>query len=729
MGATGYGNGSREFDRDKLMAVKDWLDTGKCLLGFHQGDWRPESPARCVMIQTCQRCGNVNTRVEHSWSDWNHASAQSCERSRRCTHCAESEKRTEHTWEAWSYHQDGSCQQSKRCRICSEWNDESRIEHQWGFWEYSERYRAPLHSCSRCGISASYFADQKVDEDELSSTNGDGARKELQELLTDDRGIEELLVRAEQRAGSSEPDVSPAAGPDDDTSDWRQQMGVLHQMYQGLIASGQIGPERQAFLTSILAELEAILGSPAPGLADKQIRATRVQQLLSQMSDAFLHPSRAQPVEEPVAGSSRAALTELHANLHRYVMTETSAGLLTGEEGKALMALMGRLRGSREALANPPSSADPVKVETEVLRPLALEVRNFSLRHHLTLAQPVWPSRAVGQHANALFYSGGSQIGALVAQVCASRQLRCLVPQADREPTSLRWDQLRESAVAVFDFTGYKRAASLEEASPIAAVAYELGIALALGRAAVVVATDGQELPFDLDIEPVCLNNDDSDVANLSAAFDRALYGLQRGAAGSSVKSSIKYLRDRFAGHPSPHVRMSLETVDDDATADPIKARHLITSTSGFLGAEALHILLPPWPGQYPDTSNKRCFHVTAFGPTWANSTRRLVGDACGSQIEYIRGDGVLAPDILRSIWDEICLATHVVVDLTGLNANVVLELGMAHTLGRNVLLISQDQQVERYFRAIAKHRIHPYTLDTRSDAQPLAAILQRFLA
>lgn len=727
MGVIGYGNESREFDYDKLMAVKDWLDTGKCLLGFHQGDWRPESPLRCVLIQTCERCGTVNQRVEHNWSDWNHAGAQSCELSRSCSRCAESEKRIEHDWEAWSYRQDGSCDQSKRCGVCAEWNDENRIEHQWRFWEYSERYRAPVHSCGRCGLSVSYFADQKIDQDEVSSTNGDGARKELDELISDDRAIEEMLARAEERVGSSEPDVTPIPGADDDTSDWRQQMGLLRQMYQGLIASGQIAPERQTFLTSILAELEEILGSPAPDLADKQIRATRVQQLLSQVSEALLHPSRAQPVEEPIAGSRRAALIELHANLHRYVMTEASSGLLTGEEGKALMALMGRLRESREALANLSNSADSVRVETEVLRPLALEIRNLSLRHHLTLAQPVWPSRAVGQHASSLFYSGGSHVGPLVAQVCATRELRCLMPQADREPASLRWDQLRESAVAVFDFTGYKRGASLEDASATAAVAYELGIALALGRAAVVVATDGQDLPFDLDIEPVCLSNDDNDVANLSAAFDRALYGLQRGAAGSSVKLSVKYLRERFAGHSSRHVRISLETLDDEAMADPIKAKHLLTSTFGFLGAEALHILLPAWPGQYPDTASKRCFHVTAFGPKWANSTRRLVGDACGSRIEYVRGDGVLAPDILRSIWDEICRATHIVVDLTGLNANVVLELGIAHTLGRNVLLISQDQQVERYFRAIAKHRIHPYTL-RGSDAPELQATLQRFL-
>jgi hypothetical protein len=80
------------------------------------------------------------------------------------------------------------------------------------------------------------------------------------------------------------------------------------------------------------------------------------------------------------------------------------------------------------------------------------------------------------------------------------------VPQPHQEPASLRWDQLRESAVAVFDFTGYKRAASLEEASALATVAYELGIALALARAAVIVAIAGQDLPFDLDIEPVRLN-------------------------------------------------------------------------------------------------------------------------------------------------------------------------------------------------------------------------------
>ena len=47
----------------------------------------------------------------------------------------------------------------------------------------------------------------------------------------------------------------------------------------------------------------------------------------------------------------------------------------------------------------------------------------------------------------------------------------------------------------------------------------------------------------------------------------------------------------------------------------------------------------------------------------------------------------MLDPDIVRSIWDEICTATYVVCDLTALNPNVTLELGIVHTLGRNVLI------------------------------------------
>ena len=712
------------------MALKGWLDAGKCLLGFHQGDWALEAPNRCVLVQTCERCRAVSQRVEHIWLEWAYAAVEGCELSRKCSRCREAEQRTEHQWGAWAYRQDGSCEQGMECEQCHVLAEETRIEHPWGVWEYSERNRAPLRSCNRCGLRASYFADQAAQQGESSADELDEALDKVQEAISDDKAIEEMIARAERTTAGSQSELREPEPSGNDDSDWqRQGVAMLRQLYQSQIGAGQIASERQLLLTSILAELDDAIGKATPSLADKQIKARRVQDLILRMRDALTNPSRSQPAETPAAGSRLAALAALHKDLHRYVITENSEAILTGEEGKAGMMLMGRLSQSREAIAALPASADPLKLEVESLRQLALDIRNFSLRHHLTLAQPVWPSRTIAQNPNAVFYSGGSQIGELIAPVCQSLGLHRLVPQPHQEPASLRWDQLRESAVAVFDFTSYKRSATLEEASFVAAIAYELGIAFALGRAVVIVATETQDLPFDLDIEPIRLRNGAPDSDALSLALDHALYRLQRGGAGSSVQQSVRYLRGRFGAHSDFHVRLSLDTLDAETVRDPIKTRLLIASTLGFLGAEAPHILLPVWPGDYPDPAAQRCFHVTAFGPAWANNTMKLVKDSCSANTVYVRGDQVLAPDILRSIWDEICHATHVVVDLTGLNANVALELGIAHALGRNVLLISQDQQPERYFRAVAKHRLHRYVLDTSAGAAALKETLHKFLA
>jgi hypothetical protein len=264
--------------------------------------------------------------------------------------------------------------------------------------------------------------------------------------------------------------------------------------------------------------------------------------------------------------------------------------------------------------------------------------------------------------------------------------------------------------------------------SAVANVAYELGIALALGRPAIIVAFEDQDLPFDLDLEPVRITSEGDGAAELGRALDETLYGLQRSRAGSSVVASIEFLRSHYGSSGDFRVRQALASIDADAEKDPVKARLLITSLLGFVGAGAPQIAFPSWPGDYPDALAKRCFHVTAFGPHWASITSRIVAEACGGAIRYIRGDKVLDPDILRSIWDEICRATHIVVDLTGLNANVALELGIAHTLGRNVLLISQDRQPEKYFRAIAKQRIHPYDLGTDASSE-FSATLKKFLS
>jgi hypothetical protein len=82
------------------------------------------------------------------------------------------------------------------------------------------------------------------------------------------------------------------------------------------------------------------------------------------------------------------------------------------------------------------------------------------------------------------------------------------------------------------------------------------------------------------------------------------------------------------------------------------------------------------------------------------------------SGLEPVRGDRALGQEIIASIWDELCRATHVTVDLTGFNPNVCLEAGIAHALGRPTLLIGEAgtaRQLGAELPGLAKWRCHEY--------------------
>jgi hypothetical protein len=48
--------------------------------------------------------------------------------------------------------------------------------------------------------------------------------------------------------------------------------------------------------------------------------------------------------------------------------------------------------------------------------------------------------------------------------------------------------------------------------------------------------------------------------------------------------------------------------------------------------------------------------------------------------------------EIIEDIWESICTCRLVVADVTGRNANVFYELGICHTLGKEVIVITQDR-------------------------------------
>jgi hypothetical protein len=308
----------------------------------------------------------------------------------------------------------------------------------------------------------------------------------------------------------------------------------------------------------------------------------------------------------------------------------------------------------------------------------------------------------------------------LLAAICRERGLNLLAQAHHGDPAQTRWDQLRESNVAVFELD-----------ADLAATCYDLGIALALGRAVVVIAPPGSKPPFDVDVEPVRISAGDHGARDrLSHALDAVLYGPQRVSHGSSVEQTLRWLTRHYSSSSDFRVTYLLKQItEEDVARDATAARRSVEHLLAAAGPEPAAMIFPSWPMNYPDPNRRMCFHVMPFGPDWAAQMMNVVSRSCqAAKVAYVRGDQVLDPRIVLSIWNSISTATHVVVDMTGLNPNVALELGMARTLGRNILLMTQDTSRAGSFTAIDKVRMHRYSRADERSLQQLGETLKTFL-
>jgi hypothetical protein len=175
-------------------------------------------------------------------------------------------------------------------------------------------------------------------------------------------------------------------------------------------------------------------------------------------------------------------------------------------------------------------------------------------------------------------------------------------------------------------------------------------------------------------------------------------------------------------------VRIILKTLPAEGPFDALEARGVLANALAHASMTDYALFHSSWPGAYPDPDSPRCFHITSFRP-WTERASAEIRDACArSGVAYCRGDEAVNSDMVLAIWEEIGRATHIVVDLSGLNINAVMELGMVHTLGRNVLLVGQEiEGIKPSFRAIGKQRLAQYRgEDLKSLRQALDAFLAR---
>ena len=217
-------------------------------------------------------------------------------------------------------------------------------------------------------------------------------------------------------------------------------------------------------------------------------------------------------------------------------------------------------------------------------------------------------------------------------------------------------------------------------------------------------------MPFDIDLAPVELGGDDGDAALLAQAVDEAFYVPQRGGTSSSIGESVAFLDQLTRSHPKRKAFEGMGWLDPTLEKDPAgfvaKTEQIIRA----LPEQRWRLLRPAWPAAYPDADSKRCFHVMPFGLSWSDEVRDAARLACKQRgLTYRRGDEAEEGRIIHAIWDDLCRAHVVLVDLSGANLNVMIELGIAHAIGRPVLAVRKRDSLDVRPKHIEKLRVLPF--------------------
>ena len=106
----------------------------------------------------------------------------------------------------------------------------------------------------------------------------------------------------------------------------------------------------------------------------------------------------------------------------------------------------------------------------------------------------------------------------------------------------------------------------------------------------------------------------------------------------------------------------------------------------------------PIWEGRNFPTESDYCFILMPFTDTsdvqkvYRDHVKPVLESGCGLRCE--RADDIYDINgVMQSVWEGINRARLVVADLTGKNPNVFYELGIAHTLGKPVIILTQSME------------------------------------
>jgi len=131
----------------------------------------------------------------------------------------------------------------------------------------------------------------------------------------------------------------------------------------------------------------------------------------------------------------------------------------------------------------------------------------------------------------------------------------------------------------------------------------------------------------------------------------------------------------------------------DDLVTEPPRARLASKQHAGMSHTEVTDIQRLFGTPLDQTIDPELCFVMMPFGgqldEAWEDVIRTTVS---GVGLKPVRADGIYGTGaIMRDVWIQIVRSRILVADLTGKNPNVFYELGLAHALGRDVVLLSQS--------------------------------------
>lgn len=165
----------------------------------------------------------------------------------------------------------------------------------------------------------------------------------------------------------------------------------------------------------------------------------------------------------------------------------------------------------------------------------------------------------------------------------------------------------------------------------------------------------------------------DDDAILFAASFYQGL------AFGRSVKEAFDLANNRLKAKGVAKAKL---LVRDGANA----AKSLISDSPDDFKA-----------GKYFTTRSfkhrpKSCFILMPFAKKWSDRVFQQIKEILtGLGYQVYRADDLYGHDILEDIWVAINESEVIIADTTAKNPNVFYEIGIAHTLGKRVILLSQS--------------------------------------